>query len=182
MSEPRPSELAEACRRGEEAAFAELYRQFADGVFHVTMRILRNREDAADALQETFLLAFRHFSTYRGEGSLKGWLFRVAVRAALRIRRRGRPGQSLDDEEAPPVEAAPQPAPLDADFESAVQREIDRLPERARIVFILHTTEGLTHAEIAEALGVNEGTSKSQLNYARSLLRKRLARFCDDLL
>ena len=143
MSEPRLSELAEACRRGDETAFAELYRTFADGVFHVANRILRNDEDATDALQETFLVAFRRFSTYRGEGSLKGWIYQVAVRIALRIRRRRRPTLSLDEEGVPPASQPGEPVP-ERDFRAAVQAEINHLPERARLVFVLHTAEGMT--------------------------------------
>ena len=73
-----------------------------------------------------------------------------------------------------------EPVP-ERDFHAAVEREIRGLPERARLVFTLHTVEGLSHGEIAQTLGINEGTSKSQLSYARSLLRQRLARWCRDL-
>ena len=180
MNEPQTNQLVEACRRGDPAAFEELYRGFADGVYHVALRVLRNHEDATDATQEAFLLAFRRMSTFRGEGSMKGWLTQIAVRVALRMTQRRRPAMSIDVEEAeePAAEDAP---PAETDFRNAVDQEINKLPEKARLVFILHTTEGLTHAEIGSALGITEGTSKSQLNYARGLLKQRLSRWCHEL-
>ncbi len=180
MNEPRRIDLAEACRRGDEDAFEELYRTHADGVYHVVTRVLRNHEDATDALQETFLVAFRRFSTYRGEGSLHGWLCQIAVRIALRIKGRRRPQQSAEEEIVPDVPVTDEP-PAEHDFHAAVEQEIQRLPEKARLVFVLHTSEGMTHAEIARVMNINEGTSKSQLSYARSLLKKRLSRWHDEL-
>jgi len=177
MTEPESSGLAEACQRGDESAFAELYRRYGDGVFHVAQRVLHDEQDATDALQETFLTAFRRISTYRGDGSLKAWLYQVAVRASLRILRQRKAAVSLDDEAAPPA-TDDSPPPADRDFRDAVQNEIQDLPERARLVFVLYTAEDMSHAEIATALDVSVGTSKSQLNYARSLLRQRLARWC----
>lgn len=179
MSDPlRP--LVQACQRGDEEAFETLYRTFGGGVLNVARRVLRDEDEARDAVQETFLQAFRRFETYRGEGSLKGWLFQIATRVALRLKQRRRPGPSLDEDGAPPAVSPPEHVP-DRDFHAAVQREIDRLPEKARLVFLLYTGEQLSHAEIAASLGVTEGTSKSQLNYARGLLRQRLSRWCDDL-
>lgn len=180
MTEPRQEDLAEACRHGDERAFAELYRLHGKGMVHVVQRILGNAEDAADVVQEAFLTAFRRFHTYRGEGSLRGWLYRIAVRLAFRARRRRRPAVSLDEPDAPAL-AAPRHHASDREFLQAVEREIQRLPERARIVFTLRTVEELTHAEIARVLDIHEGTSKSQLNYARGLLRKRLARWNRDM-
>jgi len=178
MDQERQMELADRCRRGEEAAFEEFYVSFADGVFHLLTRVLRDREDAADALQEVFLLAFRRLATFRGAGSLRSWLYRIALRVALRSRRRRREGPSLEEVVAP---EAPRQTVPETDFRLAVDREIGRLPERARLVFLLYTAEELTHAEIAASLQISEGTSKSQLFYARSLLRRRLAGWCDEL-
>ena len=180
MITPRPDDLAEACRRGDARAFEDLYRAHADGVYHVAFRVLCNQEDAHDAVQETFLTAFRRMVTFRGEGSLHAWMLKIATRTAFRIRRRRRHGRSLDAGEAAPVAVPPEPA-RDGDFQAAVARAIERLPERSRLVFQMHTVENMTHAEIGAALGIDEGTSKSQLSYARSLLRERLQRWCREL-
>ena len=178
--EPPDHDLVARLRLGDEDAFAQLYERYGEGLYHVTYRVLSNSEDAGDAVQEALITAFRRISTYRGEGSFRAWLYRVATRISLRMRSRRRPTVSLDDELAPPVEAAVEPV-RETDFRAALEAEIQRLPERARIVFTLHTVEELTHVEIGEILGINEGTSKSQLSYARSLLRRRLDRWYREL-
>jgi RNA polymerase sigma-70 factor (ECF subfamily) len=174
-------ELAAALRRGDERAFERLYAEFADGVFHTAERMLGNAADAADVLQETFVAVFRRIETWRGEGSLKGWLYRIAVRFALRAKRRRPFTLDFNDPEEATPPAAHDPPPAETDFRSAVDFEIRRLPGGARAVFTMFVVEGLSHAEIAQALGVDEGTSKSQLHYARSLLKRRLARFEREL-
>ena len=175
------AELAAALRRGDERAFERLYAEFADGVFHTAERMLGNAADAADVLQETFVAVFRRIETWRGEGSLKSWLYQIAVRFALRAKRRRPFTLDFNDPEETTPPSAHDPPPAETDFRSAVDLEIQRLPTRSRMVFVMHTVEGMTHPEIAEALGVDEGTSKSQLHYARSLLKRRLARFEHEL-
>ncbi len=180
---PRPElgELAEGLRRGDERAFERLYREYADGVFHLAERMLGNAADAADVLQETFVAVFRRIETWRGEASLKSWLYRIAVRFALRAKRRRPFTLDFNDPEEATPPASFDPPPAESDFRSAVDLEIQRLPNGARTVFVMFVVEGLTHPEIADALGVDEGTSKSQLHYARSLLKRRLARFEREL-
>ena len=176
MSPNETDGLADACRRGEESAFAELFRQHSRAVQHAAYRVLGDEAEADDVLQETFLTAFRRIRTYRGEGTMRGWLVQIGVRLALRFRRRRSSGPTLDPDGVvePPAPSTPRE---DREFTDALEREVQALPERSRLVFVLHTSEGLTHAEIGHALGIDEGTSKSQLSYARSLLRRRLGRF-----
>jgi len=181
MTESPQGELAAGLRRGDERAFEQLYREYADGIFHVAERMLGNAADAADVLQETFVAVFRRIETWRGEGSLRAWLHQIALRFALRAKRRRPVTLDFGNEEETAPPAGFDPPPAETDFRSAVDREIQRLPSGARMVFVMHTVEGLTHPEIAAALGVDEGTSKSQLHYARSLLKRRLARFEREL-
>jgi RNA polymerase sigma-70 factor (ECF subfamily) len=181
MTESPESQLAEALRRGDERAFEQLYRLHSDGLFHLAERMLGNAADAADVLQETFVAVFRRIETWRGEGSLKSWLYQIAVRFALRAKRRRPLTIDFEDEEQATPPAVHDPPPAEMDFRAAVDQEIQRLPTRARMVFVMHTVEGMTHPEIARVLEVDEGTSKSQLHYARSLLKKRLARYEREL-
>ena len=181
MTASPESELADRLRRGDESAYEQLYRDYSDGVFHIADRMLRNASDAADVLQETFIAVFRRIETFRGEGSLKGWLYQIAIRFAIRAKKR-RPF-TLDfnnEEEATPPAVFDAP-PAEMDFREAVDQEIARLPAKSRMVFVMFTVEGLSHPEIAAVLGVDEGTSKSQLHYARSILKRRLARFEREL-
>lgn len=173
--------LAEGLKRGDESAFEQLYREYSDGVFHVALRVVGDASLAQDVLQEVFIVVFRRIETWRGEGSLKAWLYQITVRSALRAKRRRPLTRDFEDEETGPPPAVHDPPPAEADFRAAVDREIRRLPTRARLVFVMHVVEGLTHPEIAAILEVDEGTSKSQLHYARSLLKRRLARFAREL-
>ena len=173
--------LAEGLKRGDEAAFEQLYREYSDGVFHVALRVLGDSSLAQDVLQEVFIVVFRRIETWRGDGSLKAWLYQITVRSALRAKRRRPFTRDFEDEEEGPPPSVEDPPPPEADFRAAVDREIRRLPTRARMVFVMHVVEGLTHPEIARILEVDEGTSKSQLHYARSLLKRRLARFEREL-
>jgi RNA polymerase sigma-70 factor (ECF subfamily) len=173
--------LAEELQRGDERAYEQLYREYADGVFHVALRILGDASLAQDVLQEVFIVVFRRIETWRGEGSLKAWLYQITIRCALRAKRRRPFTLDFGNEEEASPPAVHDPPPPEADFRAAVDREIQRLPTRARMVFVMHVVEGLTHPEIARLLEVDEGTSKSQLHYARSLLKRRLARFHREL-
>jgi RNA polymerase sigma factor (sigma-70 family) len=176
----RRSRLVEGLRRGDDSAFEDLYREFADGIHHVAERMLGNPADAADVLQETFLAVFRRIETWRGEGSLRAWLYQIAVRIALKTRRRRPITLDFEDESTTPPSVVDAPA-AETDFRAAVEQEIQRLPTGARTIFTLHVVEGLSHPEIAHALRIDEGTSKSQLHYARSILKRRLARFDREL-
>jgi RNA polymerase sigma-70 factor (ECF subfamily) len=173
--------LAEGLKRGDESAFEQLYREYADGVFHVALRVLGDSGLAQDVLQEVFIVVFRRIETWRGEGSLKAWLYQITVRCALRAKRRRPFTLDFENEEEASPPAVRDPPPAETDFRAAVSREIDRLPTRARMVFVMFVVEGLTHPEIARILEVDEGTSKSQLHYARSLLKRRLARYEREL-
>jgi len=154
--------------RGDVAAFERLYRATAARV-HTLARRLLGDDDADDATQEAFVLAWRRLGSFRGEASFATWLHRLAVNHCVsRARRREPPaddGAVVDERLARPNDRA---AALD------LEAAIARLPGGARRVFVLHDVEGFRHEEIASLLGVSTGTSKSQLHRARLLLRGAL--------
>jgi RNA polymerase sigma-70 factor (ECF subfamily) len=168
--------LVERCRRDELGAFEELYRQHAGRLYNVAARLLGNAADAEDLVQEAFLLAHRKLDTFRGEAALATWLHRLLVNLGLdHLRSRaGRTAQAtmgIEDAHLVPV-TKPDTVAERIDLEQAIAR----LPEGSRAAFVLHDVEGLEHREVAEILGVSEGTSKSQLHKARLKLREMLAR------
>jgi RNA polymerase sigma-70 factor (ECF subfamily) len=135
-------------------------------------RRLVGSRDADEATQEVYLRAWRKLETFRGESELATWLHSLATRALLtrraRANERAGPGIELD----PEAHAAPGPAaPTSSGLAEELELALERLPSRSRQVFVLHEVECLAHAEIALRLGVTIGTSKSQLAYARKLLR-----------
>ena len=171
--------VARRCREGDPAAFEALYRAHAGRLFGLVTRMLGSAPEAEDVLQEVFVTAHRKMGSFRGESSLGTWLYRIAVNHCLdHLRSRGvrmaRATDSLDKEEA--VEpAATAPVVPTAISRIDLERAIAQLPEGCRAAFVLHDVEGLDHREVAEALGISEGTSKSQVHKARQRLRRLLS-------
>jgi len=179
---PRADELAlvERCRQGDLGAFEELYRAHSGRLYSVAYRMLGNQADAEDLLQEIFLSAHRKLESFRGESALGTWLYRLAVNLCLDYlrSRTGRAIQltdSLDDEPA-------FSQPVSRGFAEGtvtkmdIERALSQLPEGCRTAFVLHDIEGLEHREVAEVMGIAEGTSKSQVHKARLRLRGLLSK------
>jgi RNA polymerase sigma-70 factor (ECF subfamily) len=169
--------LVERCRAHEPGAFEQVYRTHAPRLFGLSTRLV-GRADAEDVLQEMFLTAYRRLDQYKGESTLGTWLFRIGTNLCLdHLRRRGaRLSPTIDTtEEDVPAQAAGAGAIAGVVDRLDLERAIAALPPGYRAAFVLHDVEGLGHQEIAAALGVSEGTSKSQLHRARLRLRASLA-------
>lgn len=173
-------ELAKRCRSGDAGAFEELYRQHAGRLFSLTARMVGSPQEAEDVLQEVFLHAYRKLDSFRGDSSLGTWLYRLGMNQCL-DHLRGRQAKmrhatdSLDNDAAAEP-AAPSPATPIAVNRIDLERAIGKLPEGCRAAFLLHDVEGFEHHEVADILGVSEGTSKSQVHKARMKLRAMLKR------
>jgi RNA polymerase sigma-70 factor (ECF subfamily) len=152
--------LASGCAAGDTKVFEEIYRRFGERMKSVAWGHLGNASDAEDAVQETFLKIHRAAATFTGEASFSTWAYRILVNTcfdALRKRKRRVEETNLDDT----AETAGRTAPnVDDTKRIALRRMLDQLPEQRRAVFTLFEIEGLTHAEIAEILGITEGNSK----------------------
>jgi len=167
--------LVERCRSGDLAAFEELYRAHAGRLYSVALRLLGNPADAEDLLQEIFLAAHRKLDTFRGESALGTWLYRLATNLCLdHLRSRaGRSSQITDAlDDAPGLfDSATSTLAEQTVTKMDLERALARLPEGCRAAFVLHDVQGLEHREVAEILGIAEGTSKSQVHKARLKLR-----------
>jgi RNA polymerase sigma-70 factor (ECF subfamily) len=168
--------LAERCRQDAPGAFEQVYRQHAPRLFGLACRLV-GRTEAEDLLQEIFLAAHRKMALYKGESSLGTWLFRLATNQCLDYLRSKRARLALltdsmdQDLRAPRMKSG---AVLGVVDRMDLERALAALPPGCRAVFVLHDIEGREHREIAEALGVSDGTSKSQLHKARLRLRTLL--------
>ena len=156
--------LVERCRRGDLAAFEELYRAHAGKLFSVACRLLGNAADAEDLLQEIFLSAHRKLEGFRGESALGTWLYRLATNHCLdhlrsRAARMNQVTDALDDEPSM-ANVGSRGLAEQTVTKMDLERALARLPEGCRAAFVLHDVEGLEHREVAEALGIAEGTSK----------------------
>jgi RNA polymerase sigma-70 factor (ECF subfamily) len=170
------AELVARCQAGDVDAFETLYHQHAGRIFALASRMAGSPDEGEDLLQEIFLLAYRKLGTFKGEAALGTWLYRLALNHCLdfvrsRQARTRKLTETLDDERS--VEpAARQDTPI---ARIDLERAIARLPEGCREAFVLHEVEGFDHKEVAELLGIAEGTSKSQVFKARMKLRGILA-------
>jgi RNA polymerase sigma-70 factor (ECF subfamily) len=171
--------LVERCRQGDLTAFEELYKAHSGRLYSVAFRMVGNAADAEDLLQEIFLSAHRKLESFRGESALGTWLYRLAVNLVLDYLR-SRTGRaihltdSLDDE---PMlsDAGSRRLAERTVTKMDLERALAQLPEGCRMAFVLHDVEGLEHREVAEAMGIAEGTSKSQVHKARLRLRALLS-------
>lgn len=150
-----------------EDAFRTLYRAHTPALYALALRLTaHDKTEAEDLVQETWVRAVRKMSTFRGESALRSWLCGVLIN--VRRERTRTAWRMVDAPDIEPVAAANDDAAFD------LERAVAALPVGARDVFVLHDVYGYAHREIAEMLGVVEGTSKSQLARARALLRAAL--------
>jgi RNA polymerase sigma-70 factor (ECF subfamily) len=170
------SALAAACRAGDLSAYERLFELHGARMKSLARHLLGTRDDAEDAVQETFLKIQRGISSFRGQSAFSTWAFRVLVNACYDLRRRRVRRQEVQDPAPQPGEAAVErPGPgAHPSLRLALERSLAQLPQRQREIFLLYEVEGFAHAEIAAMLNVSEAVSKNALFQAKRTLRKML--------
>lgn len=178
LSEP---DLINYCKKNNAAAQRQLYQEYVPGILKLCLRYLDSRPDIEDIAQHTFEKAFRSIGAfqYKGAGSLKAWLHRIAINECLMHIRKSKAFQvSFTDEESwleDKMDHSDNEADTDKTFElSHVQSCISKLPDGYRTVLNLYVFDEMPHEEIGQTLGISINTSKSQLSRARKLLKKLL--------
>lgn len=168
-------QLIQDCVAGKRQAQSRLYKQFAPLMFTVCLRYSRNREEAEETLQEGFVKVFEHLNQYKYAGSFEGWIRKIMVNCALEKYRRKSQLHAI----VPIEKAEEQPVSHEEALSVLGTKEllqmVQQLPSVYRMVFNLYVFEGMKHREIAELLGISEGTSKSNLFDARAILQKLIA-------
>jgi RNA polymerase sigma-70 factor (ECF subfamily) len=183
----REAALIERCAAGDEFACAELVAEHERMVYQLALNLLGDREDALDVSQEVFLRVFRMLHRFRGQSSLRTWIFRIVVNQARNRqrwwqRRHVRQQVSLDlhieqHGELPArhdAVTAPDRALDRKQLAAHLRRALESLPFDQRTVIVLREVDGLSYDEIAFSLGVTLGTVKARLTRARQALRARL--------
>lgn len=164
--------LIEQAQRSSRRAFEALYRMHIDRVYGVCLRMTGNVSEAEDCAQEAFIQAWNKLKMFRGDSAFSTWLHRIAVNSVL-----GRMRKSKREQERIMVVADDEPPRLETG-DSGELRDlsdaVERLPEGARNVFVLHAVYGYSHEETGEMLGIATGTSKAQLHRAKRLLVQQL--------
>ena len=172
---PRVDDVVGRAQRGDMMAFEQLYRDHADRVYALCLRMSADTQRAEELTQDVFVRLWEKIGSYRGDAAFSTWLHRMTVNVVLGQRRsEGRRRQRItvtDDLSSYEQPSTTTPG-TGIDLEAAIQT----LPPGARNVFVLHDVEGYRHGEIAKMTGQAEGTSKAQLPRARKLLRKALNR------
>jgi RNA polymerase sigma-70 factor (ECF subfamily) len=160
-----------------EAAFNEVFEAFRGRVLSLCLHLTGSPTDAEDAAQEVFLVVFRHLPKFRGESRLSTWIYRITVRVAFRVKAKHPRTAPLDLE---PAVGTPDPA-LQRERSRQIALALDRLSADHRTVLALFSLDGLSHREIAETLGIPEGTVWSRLHLARKKLTAELKALSFDM-
>lgn len=182
------TDLVRLAQDGNTRAFDELVKRYQQKVYQLAYKILRHEEDAAEALQDTFLSAYRGLKNFKSKSTFSTWLYRITTNASLMKYRKRRPNHlSLEQSQNPEFEGEtielqdwsrqPLQELLDAETYAVMEEGLRRLPEGPRTVFVLRDLEELSNAEVAEILGVTVATVKSRLHRARILLRDWMNRY-----
>jgi RNA polymerase sigma-70 factor (ECF subfamily) len=172
---PRPSAPADCVRlaaEGDVRAFEQLYELHLPRV-HSLVRRMTGGRDTDELTQDIFVRVWQKLGTFRGDSAFGTWLHRLAVNVVIeRFRTDATRRQRLIEGEGifDRLSSPPRPRDVSLDFEAA----LEKLPDGAREIFVLHDVDGYKHGEIAELLGISAGTSKAQLHRARMMLRKHL--------
>jgi len=161
------ADLLAACRRQDIRAFEHLYQAHGARLKSLAYHIVGNRQDAEDAVQETFLKLYRAIQSFQGQSSIGTWLCRIVINVCYDLTRK------RQREAAPPSEEHPAPGSSMA-LRAALADALRRINPRHRMVFVLFEVEGLRHAEIASILEVPECTSKAWLFEAKKELKRLL--------
>lgn len=173
------ADLIARCQRNDARAQAEIYRLYSKAMFHVSLRIVGRREDAEDILQESFIAAFRKIDSFRAESSFGSWLKRIVVNRSLNsMRSKIYFKEIAEDTLQRPEEEEDDDGP---EWEMAdIKQALQSMSAGYRTVFSLYMFEDYSHREIAEALDISEGTSKSQLLRAKRQLKNTLISMTDE--
>lgn len=170
--------LAARAQAGDGEAFAQLVERHQQMVYALALGKTGHPQDAEEVTQTAFLKAWQSLPNFRGDAAFSTWLYRLTANAAADLLRQRRQHLSLDDPDLPPLPAGgagPEAQAQENDRRRQLWQAIDALPEGLRTPFLLREAEGCTYQEIAQALGVAEGTVKSRLARARARLRVALA-------
>jgi len=179
-------QLIDGCKRGKRQFQNLLYQRYFRKMFAVCLRYSNNQAEAEDILQEAFVKVFKNISSYTGNGSFEGWMKRIMINTSLtQYQKNKRMGTSVDLEVVEPYltendeksEQSGRAVSLNTDQLIGL---IQKLPAGYKHVFSMYALDGFTHQEIADSLGININTSKSQLSKARKYLQKEIEKLTEN--
>jgi RNA polymerase sigma-70 factor (ECF subfamily) len=175
------TDLAERHRRGDGRAFEEVYARYSTMIYNLALRMSGDRESAADLTQDVFLRVYRHLGSFRGNSTLKTWVYRVGLnQCRSRLSRKRHPEQPLAEEGAegvaplPDTGRGPEEQAMAVEAAERVSGALAAIPLAFREAVVLRDLQGLEYEEIAELLHVPLGTVRSRIARGRDALRVAL--------
>ena len=186
------TELVARAKRGDRVAFQELVERYQKRIYAVAYGVLGNRESALDAVQETFIKAYRSLAGFKGKSSFYTWLYRITMNAAIDLGRKEVHRHELEfreeleqDEEKgeyPIAPSAGDPAKelMKKELGEVIEDAISQLPSEQRSAIVLREIEGLSYKEIAKVMGCSEGTVMSRLHYGRKHMQELLKPYLES--
>ena len=163
--------LINKCKQRDIRAQSEVYQLFAGKLFALCLKYSKNYQEAQDNLQDGFITIFDKIEQYKFKGSFEGWLKRIIINTALQKYREKNVLNLISEEIPEEIEVEIDEMDISLDF---LLKIIQELPNRYRLVFNMYVLDGYSHKEIAELLGISEGTSKSNLSRGRYILKKKV--------
>ena len=167
-------QLIEKCKKNDTKAQSEIYKLFSRKMFSLCLKYSRNRAEAEDVLQDSFLTIFKKVNQFKSAGSFEGWMKRIVINTALQRYRNKGVLNIVNEENIEDVTVDSNDDDLSIDF---LLNCIQELPDRYRMVFNLYALDGFSHKEIAEMLSITTGTTKSNLARARMILKDKIETF-----
>lgn len=169
--------LIDDCKNNNRKAQEQLYRLYSPKLFAVCLKYSRNYAEAQDNLQDGFILIFKKIEQFSFKGSFDGWLKRVMINNVLQQYRNQTFLSLVNEDVAEDVEVEIEEDNISMDY---LLKIIQELPDRYRLVFNLYVIDGFSHADIAEMLTINVGTSKSNLARARMILKEKIEQYKNE--
>lgn len=164
--------LVEKSKAGNRKAQFDLYNQYIDAMFYVCMRIVNNREDAEDVVQESFVKAFKNLNSFKYQSTFGAWLKRIVVNTSINhLRKKKLKFEDIEVHSFKWLEEVEEERNSQYDMQK-VKKGIELLPDGYRVVLSLYLLEGYDHIEIAEILDISSSTSKTQYSRAKKKLRE----------
>jgi len=163
--------IIEECRKGNSRAQFILYNQYSKAMYNLAYRILNNREDTEDILQDVFVECFRNIDSFRFESTFGAWLKKITINKCINQIKKKKIDLTLYDTLPSVTYEEEEEALYDTE---KIFKSIETLPDGYRIILTLYLLEGYDHSEISQILGISESTSKSQYSRAKEKLRNLL--------
>lgn len=164
-------QLIEKCKKNDTKAQSEIYNLFSRKMFSLCLKYSRNRAEAEDNLQETFLTIFKKIKQFNNTGAFEGWMKRITINTALQHYRSKGMLNIVNEGDIEDVTVENDVEDISIDFLLSC---IQELPDRYRMVFNLYVLDGFSHKEIADMLSITTGTTKSNLARARMILKEKI--------